>query len=379
MKKITFALLAFSTVFISGCATVQKKPAYEGKKIKTAFFIDNGSSGAGVIHIARLLSYSPQIDLTMVKGEDLRKNKLAGFDLLVMPGGNSATQMKSMKPEGVAALLKFIKDGGSYYGICAGCSITTTRPERASIFPYKYDKSAVGAKAVVLAELSEKGAKILDIPQAQYQVYYSHGPIMKEASWEKGNCETLAVYKSSVGPNNRRGKSFYGTPALLYGNFGKGKVIATSFHPEYHIRTHHIFNACFYAVTGVKITQNFPVKNYRPLRIAYYFHGFQKKDPRAMYEEMLALDKSPEVALQFGLDYDMCANVDMVILADAADDHWQAFTGGKRDEVVKDFLNKGGIVVCAGSVWDKLPDHKNLIRLKNGESVVNAALKIAGK
>ena len=138
MKKI-FCLLILCTVSLvfSGCATAPQKTETVPlpRKIKTGFFIDKGSRGGGVILLARLLKYSPQIDLTLLTGEDLRKGKLKELELVVMPGGSSHLQMKSMGPEGVEALREFIRQGGSYVGICVGFHITLNRPERARIFP----------------------------------------------------------------------------------------------------------------------------------------------------------------------------------------------------------------------------------------------------
>ena len=377
MRKLILFLAAVIAVITAGCAAPQLCTPYEGKKVKTAYFVDNGCHGGGVIHIARLLSYSPQVDITLIDGKDLREKKLDDFDLIVMPGGSSASQMRSMKPEGVEILRDFVRNGGSYLGICAGCHITLNRPERAAIMPYRYDREAVGWRADVFIDIADKGTKILDIPAGRYYVRYSRGPILKEDKWEHGSCETLATYQSSVGPVNRVGRSFYGTPAMIYGNFGKGKAIATSFHPEYNMNTWIIFQGCFYAVTGVKLTPALPVNNYRPLRVSYYFEGAQKKDRKAMLREYLALEKEPELGVQLGLSMEICSNVDAVILADANENHWKEFTKVQNDAIITDFMNRGGKVIAVGASWDKIPDHKNLIRLKQGDSAVDAALAIA--
>ena len=126
MKKLF--LFAAAALLFAGCASIKSaapapkaaapaSKAYTGKKIKTGFYIDKGSQGGGVMHLARLLSYSPQIELTLLKGEDLRKGKLNGLDMIVMPGGSSETQMKTMAPEGVKALQDFVRNGGKYVGI----------------------------------------------------------------------------------------------------------------------------------------------------------------------------------------------------------------------------------------------------------------------
>ena len=140
MKKMLLALIS-ALLLCAGCAASKcaasakkcaapaKKcaPGYTGKKIRTGFYIDKGSRGGGVLLLARLLHYSPQIDMTLLNGEDLRKGKLKGLDMIVMPGGSSQLQMGSMGKEGVKALQDFVRKGGAYVGICAGFHIIWLR------------------------------------------------------------------------------------------------------------------------------------------------------------------------------------------------------------------------------------------------------------
>ena len=59
----------------------------------------------------------------------------------------------------------------------------------------------------------------------------------------------------------------YDTPSMIYGEYGKGKVIAVSFHPESYSDTRKIWLGCVYAVTGVKAQAVYPVMNRRPVRV----------------------------------------------------------------------------------------------------------------
>lgn len=380
MKIQFFGLLFLSAALFvfCGCAVVEQTVPYSGKKIKTAFYIGNGSSGGGVIHLARLLEYSPQVELTLIDGEDMRKGKLDGFDLVVMPGGSSGRQMKSMGKAGVAALRDFIRKGGSYIGVCAGCHITLNRKVRARIMPYTLMSNAGGYIGDVYIDLSEKGAKLLDIPQERYCVRYSQGPIMEPAEWEHGKCETLAVYKSSLGPIGKKGKSFFDTPAMIYGNFGKGKVIATSFHPEYKIDTYKIFNGCFYAVTGVKLTPQIPEKQFRPLYTAYYFGFAQGKSRAAVIADIIEIEKYPEIYVEPSLlDVDMLHRTDVVILGDSADDALKKLSKTKHPAMLHDFMNRKGKVIGVGNAWKNFSKHENFIRVKDREEMIEKLLEIA--
>ncbi len=52
--------------------------------------------------------------------EDLTTEGLAGLDVVVVPGGWAPSQRDGMGASGRAALTGFVREGGSYVGICAG-------------------------------------------------------------------------------------------------------------------------------------------------------------------------------------------------------------------------------------------------------------------
>lgn len=382
MKKFIFAFIPV-LLLCAGCAAgkygaERKNPLpYAGKKIKTALYIDKGSRGTGVLHIGRLLSYSPQIELAFVNGEDLRKGKLKNFELLVMPGGSSNQQMQSMGEEGVKALQKFVQSGGAYVGICAGFHIALNRPERAQLVPYTYNQKAVGFRGKVQIDLSGEGAKLLDVKPGKRFVQYSRGPIAKETAWPKGTCRTYARYTSSVGPLGRAGVSFFNAPALIAGTYGKGRIVASSFHPEYMPETYELFAGIIYAASDVRITPQIPVSGFRPLRVAYYATAARGGHAQAI-REFIALEKCPELTVEAGMKYELMGT-DLLILPTAAETAGKKPINAGRIASIKKFMDRGGKVLASGDAWKIIPDHKNMCRIPVAGCLVAAAKKIAAE
>ena len=386
MKKI----FAFIPVLLicAGCAVCTPAPQkaapqkytgkYTGKKLKTAFYIDKGARGGGVTNLGRLLSFSPQIEMTMVNGEDLRKGKLKNFDLFVMPGGSSQLEMESMGAEGVKVLQEFIRKGGAYVGICAGFHIMLNRPERAQLVPYTYIREAVGARGDVQIDLSKEGAKILGVKPGKRMVRYSRGPIAKEAKWAKGSCKTYALYTSSISPLGKAGKSFFNTPALIAGTYGKGKVIASSFHPEYKVETYELFVGMVYYATGVRITPRIPVPAYRPLRTIYYA-GAAAKGHIQSIPEYVALERCTALQLSSSFGKGQLDYTDLLILPNSPANWRAGFLKGNWIAVFKAFMERGGKIIAAGDTWNFLPAHKNLTRLPADGCLVKAAAAAAAK
>ncbi|MBR4665802.1 MAG: hypothetical protein IKO93_18200, partial [Lentisphaeria bacterium] len=109
---------AFATSCVSRPA--EEKASAPVPRLKAALFLDDGCRGNGALMWAQILARSPEVDLILLDGKDIRDGKLKGRRLLVCPGGGAAKQIAAMKPEGVRAVKKFVEDGGAYLGICAG-------------------------------------------------------------------------------------------------------------------------------------------------------------------------------------------------------------------------------------------------------------------
>jgi transcriptional regulator with XRE-family HTH domain len=177
------------------------------------------------------------------------------------------------------------------------------------LLPFDRYQNAGGSTAWVSVEVNQDAAKILDIKPGIRKVRYSGGPVAYALANSKseGKGISLGVYKSSVSRSKEQEGKFIGSPAWIYGSYGKGKVIATSFHPEYEESTHDMMLGCFYAVSGVKLTPVFPQKNYRPVRVGLLTSYAGGHKP---IELMLDLERHPDI----DLDYVMATELDKGIL-----------------------------------------------------------------
>ncbi len=377
MKKIFFICSAVM-LFFTGCVSVSSDRAVKEvqveKKLRTGFFVDDGSRGGGVFNVARLLCYAPQLDVTLLNGKDIRDGKLDDLDLLVIPGGSSATQFRMMGKSGAAKVREFVKKGGSYVGVCAGFHCTLNRPDRIALLPYTYINGTSGLQGQLAIDINENGAKILDVAPGRYRVYYSQGPISRKGkAWEHGSAEVLGIYKNSVGLPGRKHYDYTNHPAILFGNHGKGKVAATSFHPEVNMVNYCIFNGMVYATTGKKITQNFPKKVYRPIRVALYVGNTKGK---ARILRMLELDRHPELDVKIvgGISDGVLDHSDVFITLAPDSRDFRKFVDSHK-VYFRSFMDRGGRIIAAGSGIKAFEPHPNLSTQPGGKSLVDAALK----
>ena len=103
------------------CPTELKEQVWkEARPLRAGVFVGVGSMGLSSTELIRYVARSPALDISFVDGEDMRNGALNSLDLFVMPGGMSGTIVGDMGPSGVVNLKEFVRNGGSYVGMCAG-------------------------------------------------------------------------------------------------------------------------------------------------------------------------------------------------------------------------------------------------------------------
>ena len=373
-----FLAVLFSVAF---CACLAAAPAGGGpvKKVRAGFYADNGSEGPGMLLLARILFHSPGIEVTVISGEDLRKGVLGKLDLLVCPGGRSGRQFDAMGPAGQEAVRNFLRRGGGYVGVCAGAFSTLPSPVRLGVLPFENIPNAWGRDSMATVEIPEAGAAVLGIAPGRRRVTYNGGPIVRPVTgpWPHGEGRALAFYKSTVsGPDRPAHKDFFNAPAIIYGNYGKGKAVGISFHPEKDAATEEIVTGAVYAVTGLKTAPRHPRKSFHPFRAGYFSAPAAKKSRAGAIRELLALDSSPRLTVRLYPfnDHNFDA-LDLLLLPEGPAGAYKGF-GAKYAPMLETLLGRGGRIIACEEALPELPKHPGVIPVKKGSSLLKECEKI---
>jgi 5'-phosphate synthase pdxT subunit len=137
---------------------------------------------------------------------------LEGCDGIILPGGESTTQLQFLKEEGLFdAILKFSKQGGAIFGTCAGAILLATNvnnppQESLGLLDMTVLRNGYGRQ---LASDVFYGPSTLK--QEPLEMVFIRGPIIEEVGKDMA---VLARHE--------------GKPALVE----KGNVLAATFHPE---------------------------------------------------------------------------------------------------------------------------------------------------
>ena len=370
--RIGFVCAAMAALLNAGCAAVKSAqetaPAPE-KELKAVLYIDGGASGAGVFKWAQLLEYSPGIKLHLMNAADIRAGKLQGMDMVLLPGGFAPSQYNALQEAGAIEIRKFVANGGAYVGTCAGLASTLNDKNRLKLLPFHRLGETGGKYGTLLVVINKRGAELLNVKPGKVQVRYAGGPIPTPGAkaHEVSTGETLAVYKNTVSYFNKPHGNFFNEAAVIYGLHGKGKVIATGFHPESWNSTHNIAMGCIYAVTGVKTFPMMPRKEIRPLRVAFYAGWLDRIDN---IEAMLRLDKDPRIDIKLvaGQEFNEGAlrHVDVLVIPDCKVAR-KVFEEEYNASELAFFLERGGKIIAAGRSAAALPENIKAVKVKNNQ------------
>lgn len=298
-------LVAAQTVCLLNPSLAETQPDTRHiPKVKVALYLDIGCRGGGVIQWARLLKSAPDVDCAFVSSADVLAGKLKGVDVFVMPGGWGLVRYKQLGDEGFENIRSYIREGGNYYGTCAGIAMALNDPKRLRLIPYTREKNPSRGGFSGAVKLNKRAEELLGVPAGDRYFRYHDGPLpAKGDPVPDSEYEVLATFNSHVMQKGKSDSPMHGMPAMIYGRYGKGKVLAMVMHPEYFPSTYDVLAGGFKALTGRPVTFKLPPKDtFRPLRVAYYageIDGNGTGDTRKTVEDALALDARRDVDVSF--------------------------------------------------------------------------------
>ena len=157
------------------------------------------------------------------------------------------------------AVRRYVREGGTYFGTCAGISAAINTTNRLQMAPYRfitnYYERGTGTLQV---GFNEKWRKELALADAAWKLHYHGGPIIIPGDpMPDGEGETMAVCLNAIEGREKRTPAerdaMIGTPAFIYAAYGKGEVIACNTHPEARPETRELISAVFGRLTGRRI------------------------------------------------------------------------------------------------------------------------------
>ena len=185
-------------------------------KIRVVLKIGTGASELkiGILAVqGDFEAHAAMLEQLGVETVEVRKPAdLERCDGLILPGGESTTQLQFLQEEGLSEeILKFAADGGAIFGTCAGAILLATEvlnPKQDSLKLLDMTVLRNGYGRQVASDVVHGPSKLKNEP---LEMVFIRGPIIER-----------------VGPGVEVLAEYAGKPALVQ----RGHIMAATFHPE---------------------------------------------------------------------------------------------------------------------------------------------------
>ena len=114
----------------------------------------------------QLVDQAPELEAVFVDGAAIRNGALRNVATLVVPGDKSYVIADELGQEGADELRRFIRDGGSYIGTCAGAILMlddlSLNRKMLGVAPFKKRQGSWGGEAMLSTDYTEEAEKLND-------------------------------------------------------------------------------------------------------------------------------------------------------------------------------------------------------------------------
>jgi len=213
--------------------------------IRVAMY-DATGTGSSKNNVAKLIDNSSGMEVAFVGPEEMRKEVLNQFNVVLFPGGSGSKQGRAIGEDGRAAVKGFIRRGGGIVVICAGAYLCSSHYDwslhviNTSVYNETIDIPDVGRKSMWYrggpAEIKVEftaGSKDIVAVDGTHVIRYQNGPIISRGKNEQlDDYKVLAHFRSENAKYQPQVGTMVDTPAIAASNFGAGRVVSISPHFE---------------------------------------------------------------------------------------------------------------------------------------------------
>jgi len=218
----------------------------ESQRTRVAVYDAGGTGGQGVANLERIFGSNPAYVLHHLGPADIRAGVLEQFHVVIFPGGSGSKEAAALTKEGRRLVRQFVASGGGYVGICAGAYLATAKYDwslglvNAGTLTGQRQIPGEGEKSMwargtgtVQMELTARGREILGDVPGRVELRYANGPILSPAGREDlPEYTPLAFFRTEIAKYEPQKGTMIDTPAIIAAEFGRGRVLAISPHPE---------------------------------------------------------------------------------------------------------------------------------------------------
>ncbi|MCR5414987.1 MAG: hypothetical protein K6F50_09730 [Kiritimatiellae bacterium] len=369
--------------FLSAALLIAAGAAFGGAEtpspVRVAVYVGPGARGIGMFRWVQLVGSSPGLEATYVDGAAIREGALKNVDLLAMPGGMANVEADELGKEGKAEVRRFIEEGGSFVGTCAGAFLVMggNKPAKKTLglVPYKHLTGHWGGEAMLQVRYTKEAEALAGIEAGSYMERFNGGPVMIPGPEIPGaDFKTMAEFESNLHSHSCKTNlpSMGGNASAVAGTFGKGKVWVFAGHPEYYPVSWPSLSAAFKFTTGRDVEFRAPQRKIGQLAVGWWCSpGMGVEGANLALSLMRGGDCDLAPCSGYEFDREDLRHYDALVVPDTKDSYIAknlVKDGGQIGRLFA-FMDRGGKIVSWGEVGKTLGSHTNLILASSAAEV----------
>ncbi len=207
-------------------------PAALPGRIRVAVYDGSGAqspTGRGPSWLRSRLEREAGLDVELTGVPEILQGALDHADVLVMGGGKSNLESKALGEKGRAEVIRFVREGGGYVGICAGAYLGSSGSGKVAclgLLPVKTGATWLGCHTPLAWSDSPLGATRVEDADLR------GGPTFQLMENAADRVDVWANFDRNETHAEKGEYQLKGTPAVISGIHGKGRVVLTSTHCE---------------------------------------------------------------------------------------------------------------------------------------------------
>ena len=233
MLRKTFFIIAMCLVGLSAWSMGV------GNKVRVGVFQGNGGAQTCIWETIASIQLDPDMMVRTITTGDIANGVLRDLDVIIIPGGEGATQYMNLGEENMERIRNFIRSGKGAVGICAGAYLFTDTPEYACMhinggkaIDIEHDNRGHGISAFSLTAEGKKLFPELAKRDKSYVMYYE-GPVLVKSDSIPLPYTTMAIMETDVHEEgNAPANMTNNRPFFIANEYGKGHVFSSISHPE---------------------------------------------------------------------------------------------------------------------------------------------------
>jgi len=227
--NLLIPLSIITLVLVSKGKTNSKLQSSPASQITVGLYDSYGVSEISFDAAKALLASTKNINLKILSSSDIRKGKLKDVNVFIAMGGSGSQQGKDLQELGREKVKEFVKNGGGYIGVCGGSYMAITGPSegKLNLISAKNYGNTGWQRGNGDCEIETNDGQTINL-------HYENGPIFEDTEYEGASpYQSLATFNCDYYiPNKGTYKGeMPGQPAIIVGNYGKGRVLLFSPNP----------------------------------------------------------------------------------------------------------------------------------------------------